>query len=58
MAERFNVEESFSNDRDTVIVDDFVIQHTDGRKETTLWVKGKGWLTLQQIEEQLREVRQ
>jgi len=36
-------------DRSKILIDNFEIQHTTGRGETTLWVPGKGWLTLEQI---------
>lgn len=40
-------------DRSIIKIDDFEIQHTTGRGETTLWVPGKGWLTLDKIAELL-----
>ena len=37
------------DDRDFIQVDEFLIQNTDGRCETTIWVNGQGWMTMKQL---------
>lgn len=36
-------------DRDQIYVGKFLIQKTTGRDEITLWVKGHGWITAEQL---------
>jgi len=52
---QLKITQTEQNDRSILTVENFTIQHATGRDETTLFVRGLGWVTMAQLEQKINE---